>query len=157
MMHSSGLTSGPLLQISLLQNVPCVFNRPHCDFLHSCKHQSKVWSFPIHAVQPTCTQREKDPSETFQAVQHPWVDSTLPRGVLQRGSLPTSVPPAGSIPPPSEGLTLDAHITTSGFGAQPSAQGTGGQGAESRREIQTFVQILLCFLQEKQTRVSKRT
>lgn len=155
LMHSSGLTSGSLLQISLLQNISCVFNRPRCDFLHSCKHQSKAWSFPVHAMQPMCTQRGTDPSKTFQLCT-PLVDSTLPIGVLQRGSLPTSVHPASSIPPLSEGLTLMAHIT-SGFGAQPSAQDTGGQGAGSRREIQTFIQILFCFLQGKQTRVSKRT
>ena len=52
-MHPPGLTSGPLLQISLLQNVPCVLNRPQCDLLHSCRHQSKAKSFPVRAVQPT--------------------------------------------------------------------------------------------------------
>lgn len=37
-------------------------------------------------MQPMCThtdiQRGTDPSKTFQAVQYPWVDTTLPRGVL---------------------------------------------------------------------------
>lgn len=53
-MYLSGLTSGPLLQISLLQNVPCVLNRPRCDFLQSCREQSKALGFPVHAVPLHC-------------------------------------------------------------------------------------------------------
>lgn len=50
LMYLSGLTSGPLLQISLLQNVPCVLNRPRCGFLQSCREQSKALGFPVHTV-----------------------------------------------------------------------------------------------------------
>lgn len=50
LMYLSGLTSGSLLQISLLQNVPCVLNRSRCDFLQSCREQSKALGFPVHTM-----------------------------------------------------------------------------------------------------------
>lgn len=103
-----------------------------------------------HVHTHTDIQRGTDPSKTFQAVQYPWVDTTLPRGVLSA---------ACKLHPSSlRGTHTECTHPHEWVWGSALCPGHGdGQGAESRRETQTFIHILSCFLQEKQTRVSKRT
>lgn len=102
-----------------------------------------------HVHTHTDIQRGTDPSKTFQAVQYPWVDTTLLRGVLSA---------ACKLHPSSlRGTHTECTHPHEWVWGSALCPGHGdGQGAESRRETQTFIHILSCFLQEKQTWVLKR-